>query len=214
MNDEGSTKCLRYTCTNVDTATGVAVVHAVPKHAEEIDIWLTCLDLGQEYRGEGLPSISHKVLLRLLRRRERMCLTGEQKAELLEAYNHRCAACGAKSSQLEWDHKESFSTSLWEQTIESFQCLCPSCHQGKSAVESRAFENDIIASHFEKGVFERYVESPRPPPLVWRIKDVPDLPDLWIADVRRCRQRALLYCAHPVPVLSPLDNIEVVDGDY
>ena len=79
--------------------------------------------------------MSYKVLLHLLRHRERVYLTGEQKAQLLEEHDFRCAACGARSSHLEWDHKESFATSLAEQTLESFQPLCPSCHSGKNATE-------------------------------------------------------------------------------
>ena len=31
--------------------------------------------------------------------------TGEQKAQLLEEHDFRCAGCGARPSQLEWDHK-------------------------------------------------------------------------------------------------------------
>ena len=213
LKDETSIKSLQYTCCKRDGVSGVVVVHGVPKDAEAIQRWLECLDLEMPYRGEGLPSVSYKVLLHLLRRRERVYLTGEQKAQLLEEHDFRCAACGARSSQLEWDHKESFATSLAEQTIDSFWPLCSSCHSGKSATESRAFDNDVLASHFAKDAWEAYVQSPRPPPLVWRMKEVKETAGLWIADVRRCRKRALEYNAHPVPVFSPLDRVEPVE-DY
>ena len=141
---------------------GTVVIHSVPKHADEIHQWLNCLGLQQEYRGEGLPSTSYKVLLMLLRRRERMYLTGEQKAQLLEEHSHKCAVCGMRSNQLEWDHTESFATSLDEQTIDSVQPLCPSCHQGKTAAESRAIDNDILVSHFEKGSLRSIRGEPSP----------------------------------------------------
>ena len=126
LKDETSMKSLRYTCTKLDKMSGTVIIHSVPKYADEIYNWLTCLGLQEEYRGEGLPSTSYKVLLQLLKRRERMYLTGEQKPQLLEEHNHKCAVCGSRSNQLEWDHNESFATSLDEQTIDSFQPLCPS----------------------------------------------------------------------------------------
>jgi hypothetical protein len=55
----------------------------MPQHWEETRAWIE--RLGLEYRGEGLPGSALKALQALLRRnRERVCLDGEQKAELLE----------------------------------------------------------------------------------------------------------------------------------
>ena len=149
------------------------------------------MSIAMPYRGEGLPAISAKVLHHLIRHgKERVWLAGEEKAELLEQYGFLCALCGRKASSFEWDHVERFSESLGDQR---FQPLCLECHQTKTETKSRSFECDVLASHFEKGVWEQCVESPRAPPLVWKAKECPDVLGCEIADVRRCRKRALEF---------------------
>ena len=112
--------------------------------------------------------MSAMVLQQLLKRRERVHLTGEQKAELLEQHEHRCALCDRQSSAFEWDHIERFSESLGEQL---FQPLCPECHRAKTATETHSFDSDLLVSHFERGVWDAYVMSPRPRPLVYMLKE-------------------------------------------
>lgn len=216
LKDEASARSLVYTCSRRDAGLkGAITVHSVPERAQEIQAWLERLggmtNSELPYRGEGLPSISHKVLLHLLRQRERVYLTGDQKAALLDEYAYKCALCGCAASSFEWDHKLSLATCLDQQTPEAFWPLCPACHAQKTCDESRAWDSDILASHFEKGVWEQYVESPRPPPLVWRCKECTEVEGCEIADVRRCRKRALEFNAHPVPVFSPLDRVEPVE---
>ena len=211
LKDDTSARSLAYTCSRRDGISGTITVHGVPQRAQEIQHWLERLGLDIPYRGEGLPAISHTVLLHLLRCRERVFLAGEQKATLLEEYGFKCALCGGTAQTFEWDHKASFATCLEEQTPESFWPLCPACHTQKTSDESKAWDSDILASHFEQGVWEQYVDSPRPPPLVWRYKECPDVTGCEIADVRRCRKRALEFNAHRVPVFSPLDRVQPVD---
>jgi len=63
------------------------VVHALPDTSGAMEQWLKRLDIGLEYRGEGLPALSLKVLQTLVKRsRERVWLTGEEKAAVLEEY--------------------------------------------------------------------------------------------------------------------------------
>ena len=216
LKDEACVRSLVYTGTRRDAdLRGTITVHGVPEQAQEIQAWLERLGLQEAlpYRGEGLPAMSHKVLLHLLRHRERVYLTGEQKAALLEEHEHRCALCGGAGDSFdsfEWDHKVSLATCLEEQTPDAFWPLCPTCHAQKTCDESRAWDSDILASQFERGVWEQYVDSPRPPPLVWRYKACGDVAGCEIADVRRCRKRALEFNVHPVPVFSPLDRAEPV----
>ena len=54
--------------------------------------------------------------------------------------------------------------------------------------------------------------SPRPPPLCWKAKTVGDIAGCRIADVRRCRKRALEHNIHEVPVFSPLDSVQPTDS--
>ena len=63
--------------------------------------------------------------------------------------------------------------------------------------------------HFNPEVYEQYVGSPRPPPLVYKVKEVDDIAGCEIADVRRCRKRALQFNVHDLPIFSPLDDIKV-----
>ncbi len=73
------------------------------------------LDCGIEYRGEGLPGMGLKVLHRLVKLgRERVWLTGEQKAESLEENEHKCALCSSRG-RFEWDHSAWHSESYGEQ---------------------------------------------------------------------------------------------------
>ena len=85
--------------TQKDGARGAVIVHGLPPEADDIRTWLAQLNLRIEYRGEGLPAESAMVLQQPLRRgRERIYLSGEQKAELLEKHEHRCALCDKSSA--------------------------------------------------------------------------------------------------------------------
>ncbi|HSG20437.1 MAG TPA: hypothetical protein VLA31_06670, partial [Burkholderiaceae bacterium] len=189
----------------IDQVAGTCTVPGVPEKWEEIQSW--CDRLGLEYRGEGLPGTALKALQTLVKRnRERVYLDGEQKAALLEQYGHRCAACGAASSQLEWDHVARVSDSFGAQ---EFQPLCTACHKDKTSLESRSLDTDILGSSFELTVWKQYVESPRPPPLVYRVRALPEQleENFLIADVQRCRKRALELSAHDLPMFCVLDQI-------
>ena len=122
MKNESETRALVYTCTKLDKgAKGMVTIHALPETHGELVAWLEKLPVDLEYRGEGLPNLTHKVLLELLRRRDRRYLTGEEKAELLEQYNYSCAMCGEQTSCIEWDHIAPLSQCLGPQEM---QPLC------------------------------------------------------------------------------------------
>ena len=69
------------------------------------------------------------------------------------------------------------------------------------------YDGDQLASHFELEVWQQHVESPRPPPLVARLRKASSAEGLEIADVVRCRRSALLRNVRPLPVFCPLDDI-------
>jgi hypothetical protein len=208
LKDCFSTKSLKYTFVRGrDSRKGVIHIHALPEHATEIQAWLRALDHDLVYRGEG-PNMTYKVLLKLLKvNRQRKCLTGDEKHELLEATSYACTLCGERA-QLEWDHTHRFSESFGEQAMLP---LCKACHTSKTATEPHSVEPDPLASHFEQAVFENYVMSPRPPPLVWKAKAFQEIEGCKIVDVRRCRKRALEFNVHPIPVFCPLDDIQPTD---
>ena len=58
-------------------------------------------------------------------------------------------------------------------------------------------------------MYEAYVESPPLPPLVLDVHTTQSAgAPLMELDVRRCRRNALLHCAHPIPLFSPLDSVK------
>ena len=132
-----------------------------------------------------------------------------EKHELLEANEYQCALCGERAI-FEYDHIVPLSTSFGEQR---FQPICVTCHAQKSSDEPRELEQDVLASHFNQRVWDCYVLSERSPPLVHKAQEVESAAGLTIADVRRCRKRALEFCAHEVPVFSPLDDAQRLE-DY
>ncbi len=179
------------------------MIHTLPPEVDEIRGWLRNLDLGIQYRGEGLPNITYKVLVRLLKKKKRYYLEGEEKHELMEANDYRCVSCGERG-RVEWDHTTALSTSFGEQV---FEPLCPQCHAQKTSDEPREFDCDPLASHFNSRVWEKYVMTERPPPLIHKHKEVGENKCL-IADVRRCRKRALEFNVHDIPVFCPLDDVQ------
>ena len=128
MKDAVRTKSLKL---HLQKKEGICHIHGIPEEAPEIQQWIEHLELTNlEYKGEGLPNISQKVLLHLTKnnKHERVYLTPEEKYTLLDAYDNRCAICRHKCKKFEWDHIERFAESWGEQ---NFQPLCPDCHTEK-----------------------------------------------------------------------------------
>ena len=81
LKDQVRLKSLVYKLSRKDGgARGTVIVHGLPPEADDIQKWLVQLNLGIEYRGEGLPAVSAMALQQLLKQRERVFLTEEQKA--------------------------------------------------------------------------------------------------------------------------------------
>ena len=64
-----------------------------------------------------------------------------------------------------------------------------------------------LESNVDEHAWEHYVKSERLPPLIFKNEQCENPTSCMIADVRRCRMRALLMNVHPIGVLSPLDSI-------
>ena len=212
MKDPASIRTLIYQCTKIDQHKGAVVIHNAPVEFDDIKRWLKKLPIALKYTGQGLPAIASQVLLQLVKHgKTREYLTGEQKAELLEQHGWACSHCGGKSPDLEWDHTEALRQ-LVPGMPQRFAPLCSACHQVKTANEPRSLSFDFLASHFEKSVYDSYVLSPRPPPMVYRLKGCDDVAGCQIADIIRCRKRALEFNVHDIPIFCPLDSVEEVEG--
>jgi hypothetical protein len=158
LKDSTTARALSYSCAqHLDGCVGLLMIHGLPEHCAEIGAWMERLGLSG-YRGQGLAGTSLMVLKLLVRAaRERVSLSGEEKAQLLEDYGHRCAHCSARGG-LQMDHIARVSDSFLEQ---KFQPLCVECHSVKTRLESRRHEDEELSSHFELGVWRDYVLSPR-----------------------------------------------------
>lgn len=210
LKDMSAIRSLTYNCTKIDAVKGTMTLHVAPDYYQKVMEWLKLLPVQIKYTGEGLPNIAAQVLLLLVKHcRIREYLSGEEKAALLEKYDFSCAACGCKTNDLEWDHVQALSN-LAPGSVQEFQPLCFACHKEKTASEPRSMTRDFMASHFEKSVYDNYVMSPRPPPMVYKLKECEEIRGCHIADVIRCRKRALEFNTHPIPVFSPLDKIEAI----
>ncbi len=126
----GTTMKLYRRHTKADDQKGVCVcvIHTLPGEVREIRAWVSNLGLGIVYRGEGLPNITYKVLIRLLKQKERHYLMGEERHALMEANDYRCVSCGERGN-VDWDHITALSTSFGE---EVFEPMCPKCNALKA----------------------------------------------------------------------------------
>jgi hypothetical protein len=71
LKDGSRIKILRYTFSKRvgdQEHKGVCVIHALPQDWREIEAWFGHLDIGLEYRGEGLAGACYKALTQLLRK--------------------------------------------------------------------------------------------------------------------------------------------------
>ena len=59
-----------------DERKGTVYIHGLPEQAPEFQAWLGKLEVNLAYKGEGLPNLTKKVLLTLLKDRERTYLDG------------------------------------------------------------------------------------------------------------------------------------------
>ncbi len=118
---------------------------------------------------------------------------------------HKYDLCSSRGP-FEWDHIARHSESYGEQL---FQNLCPQCHREKTDAESRTLDEDHLASHLEANVWQQYVLSPRPPPLVYKLREVKRVTGMMIADVKRCRKRALEFNVYHLTVFCPLVDIQL-----
>ena len=81
LKSENSIKILIYTFAKTEKYKGQCFVHSVPKDYLEIVQWLENLNLNIPYRGQGLPGISYQVLINLIKKKDRLYLTGEEKKQ-------------------------------------------------------------------------------------------------------------------------------------
>ena len=201
---------------------GTITVRCYSKWAESIPTWAEILKA--PYAGQQMPSFANMVFDRILRDVTRRELTDNEKTTVLDKQRGLCNMCRDKlDAGAEFDHRVPLSRA-GTQDIENFQALCISCHGTKTVQETQGTSPEYsgrLRSSFCKQVWKAYVESPKPPTLVYKSADQPDLPcigedgnrpmhDHLAVDVIKCRRNALYNCEY-LPVFTVLDEMEPVD---
>ncbi len=195
--------CAEIGALTIQVGRKVCVIRERIADRTRIEAWLERLPRDIAWCGERLPGLAQKVFFELLRA-ERRTPNAAQKAQLLTSQDGRCVDCGGLfDGDVEWDHVVPL-----QQTVSGapqiFRALCASCHLDKTLAEGS--QARTLTSTFSKNVWDAYVSSARPPPLVWRVHDQGE-GQLFELDVRRCRRSALAHSAHDFPVFSPYDSI-------
>jgi hypothetical protein len=186
------------------------VIRDAPEDAELLQAWLKNLPISIEYRGQRMASLTLEVFLALLKA-ERISPTSEEKKKIVAEQRGVCKTCGAfLGSDLEFDHISPVRQVFWG-SQQHFQALCLPCHSLKSAEESAQVTS--LQSRFSARAWRLYVESARPPPLVFEAhKTDPDKACCGI-DVVRCRTNGMANNRHDFPIFCPFDNVEAsVEG--
>jgi len=139
---------LQYRCVQAkDGCSGMCIIRELPPEKNEIEEWLGNLPRAIEWRGEGIPALSQKVLLELMKA-ERRTPSKQEQQSILEEQKGRCNLCGGVfDNDLEWDH-----VARLQQTVKGkpqvFQAICASCHLDKSTQEWS--QTKLLESRFSK----------------------------------------------------------------
>ena len=178
------------------------VICAFHEDLEVLQAWMG--RLGLPYRGQRLAGAASEVFLHLLKARRDP--PGSRQAVLAEQ-DHRCKLCAAPitAATCELDHIVPVHQSFSAQA-QNLQALCLECHRNKTALEfSHA---TTLESRFSRRAYEAYVESPRLPPLVFKLNSHKPERICHGIDVVRCRKNALAHSKFPAPIFCPKDNME------
>ena len=147
--------------------------------------------LGLPYRGQRLAGAASEVFLHLLKARRDP-----------PGSRHQCKLCAAPitAATCELDHIVPVHQSFSAQA-QNLQALCLECHRNKTALEfSHA---TTLESRFSRRAYEAYVESPRLPPLVFKLNSHKPERICHGIDVVRCRKNAVAHARFPAPILLP-----------
>ena len=131
----------------VTTEAGSVIVHSMPKDAQHLEEFTKLLGLA--WYGEGLPSLTLKTLIHLLRPKRKR-ISPEVRKELSTKQGGQCAKCGREDT-LEADHVHPISVDPFNRNDDdNLELLCSECHLAKTT--SQQFQTDFnpIRSYFNE----------------------------------------------------------------
>ena len=115
---------------------------------------------GIGYRGQSLSAACYEVFMQLIRpKRERPSAATRRK--LVASQSGLCAMCHSPLTCVELDHLCELSQQV-STAKQTFQALCPTCHQSRSDSSETRPENPIL-SYFNPATYEAFVKkNPKP----------------------------------------------------
>ena len=133
------------TMTIPDFAGRIVTIHSVPHNYKDILKFTKLADI--PYRGEGLPNITLKTLLKLLRP-ERKNPSTTTRAEIILEQGGKCAKCGTEC-KLEMDHIHQISIDPFNRNgKDNLQGLCAECHMEKTMSQGSTPDHNPMMSYF------------------------------------------------------------------
>ena len=182
----------------------------MPKDAQHLEEFTRLLGLA--WYGEGLPSLTLKTLIHLLRPK-RKNISPEVRKELSTKQGGQCAKCGREDT-LEADHVHPISVDPFNRNDEdNLELLCAECHLAKTT--SQQFQTDFnpIRSYFNEHTWANFVLSARPQQQVYRSSTLDKRLKCQLVDVKRCRRNRMAHGAYPWYVFSIWDEIVPIDTE-
>ena len=149
----------------VQTGGGTVIIHSVPNNHKLVEKF--CQQANIQYRGEGLPAITQKVLLQLLKpKREQPSY--ELRRQIETEQENKCAKCGTEC-KLELDHIQKISRDPFNRNgRDNLVGLCQECHRDKTYAQSCETEYNPLLSYFNDHTWDHFVMSDKVKQQVYR----------------------------------------------
>ena len=159
------------------------------------------------YQGEGLPSLTRKVMLALQRRKvQRRATTLEERIELQKRQGGKCEMCGAALDRFaQADHTQPLRQSTTEEVndLSNMRLRCQTCHSSATSPAQSLPMWDPLASWFAD---ERFVSSPGPKQLITKLNALDPRQQMLLIDVKRCRRSICRNSSWEIPVFCCYDG--------
>ena len=172
----------------------IVTIHSVPEEYQSILEFTK--KAGIPYRGEGMPSVTQKVLLKLLRP-ERKDPSKTLRAEIEKIQMGKCAKCGTEC-RLEMDHVHKISSDPFNRNgKENLVGLCAECHLQKTIAQANEPDYNPMLSYFNEHTWNNFVLADRPKQQIYHSNSIDKFMSCQNVDIIRCRRNALASGIYP-----------------
>lgn len=170
---------------------------------------------GMEYTNEGVGSVIMKVLENRTKT-QRITFTDEERSEIINIYDGKCAMCNEVCSKYEIDHISPLACGGTNE-LDNLQPLCIDCHKQKTKEENEMGiykVNDEISSTFNDKVLKQIVTTShfKSWQFVEKVADMPEEFEAFKIDMNKCRRNLMYYSKFEFPVYSIMDTPKEFKG--